>query len=259
MDALIGGSGFVGATLQRQRAFDQIYRSTDIGEIDGRTFETVICAGAPAQKWIADRDPDADIANLKGLAAHLATLKAETFILISTVDVFADSQGRDESSAPDEVALGAYGRNRLWLERFVQAQFAQTLVVRLPGLVGPGLRKNVIYDFLNANNLAQIESRGVFQFYPMVNLWADLRTALSAGLDLIHLTAEPISVADVSAEGFGRAFDNRIPGREPARYELQTRHAALFGGQGRHTYSRRDSLMAVRAYAQSEPASKPSV
>ena len=34
---------------------------------------------------------------------------------------------------------------------------------------------------------------------------------------------------------------------------MQTRHAALFGAGGRYQYSARESIQAIRAYAQSEP------
>jgi len=129
------------------------------------------------------------------------------------------------------------------------------LIVRLPGLVGPGLRKNVIFDFLNNNNLHAIESRGVFQFYPMINLWYDIQRALEAGLSLVHLTAEPISVADVSLQGFGRPFTQTLE-NPPASYDMQTRHAQIFGSLGQYQYSARETIQAVRAYAQSEPVTK---
>jgi hypothetical protein len=256
MDALIGHSGFVGQSLLRQRSFDALYRSSDIGQIAGRDFETVVCAGAPAQKWLAEREPEADRANLQRLVDALGAVRAERFILISTVDVFADSRGADEATAVDEARLGGYGCNRLWLERVVQARFPGALIVRLPGLVGPGLRKNAIFDVLNGNNLDQIDARARYQFYPMVNLWSDLQAALAAGLDLAHLPAEPLSIAEVADEGFGLAFDNQLD-RAPAAYDLRTRHAAVFGGEGAYAYSRRESLMAIRAYAQSEPRTKP--
>ena len=86
MDALIGHSGFVGTTLLRQRGFDALFRAADIDGVAGRAFGTVICAAAPAQKWIAERDPDADRLNIGKLADHLDTLQAERFVLISTVD-----------------------------------------------------------------------------------------------------------------------------------------------------------------------------
>lgn len=250
-NALIGYSGFVGKTLLKQARFDSLYRSTNISEIRGQSFDTVVCAGAPAQKWIANREPEADRQKIEKLIGHLQSIHCKTFILISTVDVFGNPQGVDEDSEVVEEGLHAYGLHRRMLEKSIERHFESFLIVRLPGLVGPGLRKNVIFDFLNGNNIETIDSRGVFQFYPMVNLWSDVQVALAAGLERVHLTAEPISVADVSAKGFGRAFEN-IQGRAPAVYDMQTKHAAIFGGTGRHQYSARETVLAIRCYAQSE-------
>jgi len=254
-DALIGHTGFVGSVLLRQRSFDSLYRSTDIEEIKGRSFDLVVCAGAPAQKWIANRDPEADRRNIDRLIACLQTVTCRMFVLASTVDVFSDPVGVDEQSSADDPGLHAYGTHRRLLERFVQDNFPDHLVARLAGLVGPGLRKNVIFDFLNDNNLNAIDSRGVFQFYPMVNLWFDLRIALGAGLKLVHLTAEPVSVADISAEGFGRPFEQHLD-KPPASYDMRTRHAAVFGGRGDYQYDKRETIQAVRAYVQSEPVTR---
>ncbi len=251
-DALIGYSGFVGSTLLKQAPFEALYRSTNIGEIVGNSFDTVVCAGAPAQKWIANREPEADQEKIEGLIAHLKSMTCKTFVLISTVDVFKSPLGVDESTPIDEEGLHAYGLHRRLLEKFVESHFQRYLIVRLPGLVGPGLRKNVIFDFLNDNNLHAIDSRGVFQFYPMVNLWYDIQIALNAGLKLVHLTAEPISVADISAQGFGKPFD-QAQANSPATYDLRTQYAKIFGTLGHYQYGRRETIQAVRAYAQSEP------
>lgn len=251
-DALIGASGFVGSTLLKVASFDARYRSTDIETIAGREFDMVVCAGAPAQKWIANRDPEADRAGIDRLIGHLGSMRCKTFVLVSTVDVFGAPIGVDESTPVDTVGLQAYGSNRRRLEQFVEQRFERRLVVRLPGLVGPGLRKNILFDLHNGNNVDQVDSRGVFQFYPMANLWFDLQIALAAGLELVHLTAEPVSVEEVARLGFARRFDNAVS-PAPARYDMRTRHAALFGGTGPYQYSARETLQAVRHYAQSEP------
>lgn len=251
-NALIGFSGFVGSTLLKQASFESLYRSTNISDIEGQSFDTVVCAGAPAQKWIANRESEADRQRIDGLIAHLETMKCKSFILISTVDVFKSPIGVDEDTTVDESGLHAYGLHRRLLEKFVKSHFPNHLIVRLPGLVGSGLRKNVIFDFLNNNNLQTIDSRGVFQFYPMANLWYDIQTALSAGLQLVHLTAEPISVADVSKQGFGKSFDNALV-NSPATYDLRTCHAQVFGASGHYQYNARETIQAIRAYAQSEP------
>jgi len=251
-DCLIGHSGFVGSTLLRQAAFRSRFRSTNIGDIEGKAFDTVVCAGAPAQKWVANRDPEADRENISGLIGHLQTIRCQVFVLISTVDVFKDPVGVDEATPVDESGLHPYGLHRRHLEEFVASYFRHSLIVRLPGLVGPGLRKNVLFDFLNDNNLHAVDSRGVYQFYPTVNLWYDIRTALQAGLGLLHLTAEPVSVAEAAAQGFGMPFEQAL-GQNPATYDMRTRHGDIFGGSGNYQYSRRETIQAIRAYAQSEP------
>lgn len=250
--ALIGYTGFVGGTLLRQRGFDRLFRSTTIEEARGGRFSTVICAGAPAQKWIANRDPEADERTIRTLIDVLGTLSCDRFVLISTVDVFTAPAGVDEASPVPAENLHPYGRHRLMLERFAADRFAQPLIVRLAGLVGPGLRKNVIYDLHNGHNLDAVNGDAVFQFYPMVNLWADLQVALAAGLELVHFTAEPTSVADIARDGFGTTLPTANGGTAP-RYDMCSRHARLFGGTDRYQYSRREVISAVRAYAQSEP------
>lgn len=248
---LIGSSGYVGSTLLKQNPFDALYRSTNISEIHGKSFATVVCSAAPAQKWIANREPVADRTNIELLISHLEKIHCNKFILISTVDVFMDSVGVDEKTAIAEDHLHPYGLNRRLLEKFVENHFVKPLIIRLPGLVGPGLRKNVIFDFLNNNNLHAIDSRGVFQFYPMVNLWYDIQIALQEGLDLVHLTAEPVSVAEIAGLGFNMSFEQHLA-NPPATYDMRSCYAGLFGGVGHYQYSRRESLQAIRAYAQSE-------
>jgi dTDP-4-dehydrorhamnose reductase len=253
-DALIGHTGYVGTTLLKQRTFEHHFRSTNINEIDGEEFDLAVCAAAPAQKWIANREPEADMIKIEGLIAHLKTISCKTFVLVSTVDVFKRPIGVNEDTSVEEAGLHAYGLHRRLLEKFVETHFPRHLIVRLPGLVGPGLRKNVIFDFLNKNNFHAIESRGMFQFYPMTNLWYDIQIALNAGLKLVHLTAAPVSVAEISTAGFGKSFSQTLA-NPPASYDLQSKYAAMFGGHGAYQYSKRETIQAVRAYAQSEAVS----
>lgn len=252
MNAIIGHSGFVGSTLCRQARFESFYRSTNIGEIESGNFETVVCAGASAQKWLANLNPEADKKNIERLMGHLKSVKCKMFVLISTVDVFKQADGVDENTPVDEAGLHTYGLNRRLLERFVEDQFPDHLIVRLPGLVGPGLRKNAIFDLHNDNDVQKIDSRSVFQFYPMINLWYDIQAALQARLNLLHLTAEPLSIAEAARWGFSRDFVNELPAH-PASYDFRTCHGKVFGQEGAYQYSARESIQAIRAYAQSEP------
>jgi hypothetical protein len=256
-NALIGYSGFVGTTLLKQTNFEKLYRSHNIDEIKNKSFNIVVCAGAPAQKWIANGNPEADRQNIARLIEFLQTIKCERFILVSTVDVFGNPNSVDEETVIDETGLHPYGLHRRELEKFVEQKFSNHLIVRLPGLVGPGLRKNIIFDFLNDNNVSGIESRNIFQFYPMVNLWFDVQVALKSGLRLVHFASEPVSVADVALHGFGRIFTNELS-VQPVTYDMRTLHAASFEADGNYQYSKRETIQAIRAYAQSEaPVTKP--
>lgn len=251
--ALIGFSGFVGSTLLRQTSFDELYRSSNIHEITSRpsVFDTVVCAAAPGKKWHANLNAEADRARIANLIQHLKDITCQKFILISTADVFEHPIGVDEHSVVDPTHLAAYGRHRYDLELFVRRHFSNHLIVRLPGLVGPGLRKNIVFDLLNGHQIDNIDSRDIFQFYPIVNLWYDIQTALKNRLKLIHLTAEPLSVRHVAQDGFGRDFQ-QMNLKPLAKYDIRSLYTDIFGAQGHYHYAQRDSIQAIRTYAQSE-------
>ena len=47
--------------------------------------------------------------------------------------------------------------------------------------------------------------------------------------------------------------ENSITGIPPVLYDMRSIHADLFAGQNGYQYSQKETLLAVRAYAQSEP------
>jgi nucleoside-diphosphate-sugar epimerase len=226
--ALIGHTGFVGGNLLREHPFTGRYNSSNIDSIAGEHFDLIVCAGAPAAKWKANADPAADRACLGRLMAALERVQTQRFVHISTVDVYGQPVGVDEDCPPSGAT--AYGRHRLELEQFVRDRF-QALVVRLPALFGPGLKKNAIYDLMNNNQVEKIDTRAVFQFYNIRHLWRDIRIAAGARLSLIHLATEPVAMAEVVSHVFGKEWVNHLSGI-PQRYDVRTKHAALFGGSG---------------------------
>lgn len=81
--------------------------------------------------------------------ARLDGVRAERFVLISSIAVLADfASGDAEDTRAFQKEL-AYGRNRRALEAFCENCFNNCLVVRLPALFGPGLRKNFLFDLMN--------------------------------------------------------------------------------------------------------------
>ena len=245
--ALVGHTGFVGGNLAAQRPFEACFNSKNVEEIAGRSFDLLAISAMPAAMWIANQNPDADRAVLDRLTSCLRQVRAERVVVLSTVAVYPTPINVDEDTPIDSAVQTAYGRHRLMLEQFAAEQFPRSLAVRLPGLFGPGLKKNAIYDLLHDNELHKVNAASVYQFYNLDRLWNDIATALDAGLQRVNVATEPLSVREVAHEAFGRDFTND-PGTLPARYDMRTKHAALFGGSNGYLCNREHVLADLRAF-----------
>ena len=249
-DALIGHTGFVGGNLLRQRPFAACYNSSNIETIAGGEFDLLVCSGARAEKWKANQDPRGDREGIERLRAALAGVRARHLVLISTVDVYPEPAGVDEDEPIELERCHPYGRHRLELERFAADHF-DTTVIRLPGLFGTGLKKNVIFDFLNGNDVARIDSRGVFQFYGLDRLWRDVQRTMERGIPLLNVATEPVSVREVAARAFGVEFGNPVLA-SPPRYDFRTKHAAALGGHDGYLYDAPTTLRDIAAFVRAE-------
>jgi hypothetical protein len=234
--AVIGDTGFVGGTIRQQSGITESYNSRNIEQIRSATFDLLICAGAPGAKWRANQDGAGDLANIQSLIGHLSTVRARQFLLISTVDVYPSPWEVDESTEIDAHALAPYGKNRYVLERAVQELFPDTVIVRLPGLYGTGLKKNFIYDLMHGNTLDLTDHRSTFQFYDMSRLWEDLQLVATARLPLVNFATEPVSAGEVARRSFGISFSN-VTSKGPVRYDMRTKFAGVVGGSGHYLQS----------------------
>lgn len=233
--ALIGYTGFVGGTLDRQFAFDDRYNSANIREIVGKAYEVVVCAGTRAEKWKINRDPAPDVASQTILLDAMGEATIQELILISTIDVYPVPINVDEDSPIDPELSHPYGKHRYQLERSCVRQF-DSLVVRLPGLFGEGIKKNVIYDLLNNNNVDQVHADGVYQFYSLAHLWRDIETARQNRLKLVNFATQPVSVREFARTSFGIDFTNRPPNSQPPQYNMKSKYAGLYGGRDGYLY-----------------------
>ena len=243
-DALIGHTGFVGSSLLQARAFGATFNSANIGDIEGRHFDDVVCAGVSAVKWWANQNPEADRARIENLMRHLATINADNFTLISTVDVYNPPLGVSERDAPVLEGLHAYGGNRAMLERFVAERFARHQIVRLPALFGSGLKMNALYDLMHDNRLDAINPASSFQWYPLDRLAGDLCTARARGLDMLNLATEPLRMEEIRQRFFPASRIGAKAAGE-AHYDTRTIHDAVLGGSNGYAMDRDAVLEAI--------------
>lgn len=253
-DALFGYTGFVGSNLARQHRFDKSFNSANAGESRGRDFGLVVFSAARAEKWRINQNPGEDLRHIEELENTIGGCTARQFVLISTVDVYGSPQGVDERTPIDFDGLHAYGRHRYQLEQHVREVYPDALIVRLPGLFGPGLKKNVIFDFLTNNNVNRIHSESSFQYYNLDNLFRDITTAQEAGLTLVNFSTEPIRTGDIAQAVFGRDFANAPEGVSEVHYDMHCLYADSFGSTGPYLYSREQTLREMVAFIGRERA-----
>lgn len=247
--AIIGYTGFVGSNLTRQSQFYEFYNSKNIEYIAGKEYDLLVCAGAPAVKWLANKEPEQDRDSLDRLQQNLERVSVHKFVLISTVDVYPSPMDVDETTPIDDTNLHPYGKHRLDLEKFVRDRF-DAVVIRLPALFGQGLKKNIIYDFLHDNQLDRIHSDHIFQFYNLEHLWEDIQTGLQHELRIVNFATEPVSVGEVARAAFGLEFENR-PNDRLVRYNMKTQYGHLFGSEMEgYLYDKIKVLLELKQFVQ---------
>jgi hypothetical protein len=254
--ALIGYTGFVGSNLLARRAYDSKYRSSDIDTIRGESFGHIVCAGVQAMKWWANLHPADDRAGIARLREPLSQVRAKRFTLISTIDVYPAPREVDEDSAIERAGHHAYGLHRVELEDWIRDRFPEVLILRLPGLFGPGLKKNVIFDMIHDNGLEKVHPEGVFQYYDLRHLAADIDRAWELGLPLLNVSTEPLGTGEICERFFpGKTLGGTGPA--PAGYDMRSRHAPEWGGANGYLYGKAQVFADLASWLEESGADRP--
>ena len=225
---IIGHRGFVGGNLSSLLPGARGVGRADVSCAAGETFGDIYCAAPQAKKWWANQNPDQDRQEVEDLIAACRRIGCQNkFILFSTVDVYDPPSGKTEHDRPQAEAH-PYGANRYYLEKCITENFgSKARVIRLPALVGHGLKKNVIYDLLNDNNVGQINASSVFQWFNLAFLGDILGMADQLeNPGLINVASEPLPTVDLVRACFPHQIE-RLNWKAPAvRYDIRTVHGA---------------------------------
>jgi|10_taG_2_1085330.scaffolds.fasta_scaffold00396_19 dTDP-4-dehydrorhamnose reductase len=239
-NCLIGHTGFVGQNLSEQRGFDEFYNSSNAHKMSGE-YDEVICCAAPAVKWWANENPEEDKKNIKKLTENLTNILCQKFILISTIDVYGSKSNNYELSNGYQIDE-AYGKNRRWLEEFVSHNFKNHTVVRLPGLFGKGLKKNIIYDLINKNRIEYINLDDQFQWYYLDDLARDI-ARVGDSITEVNFFTEPISNKEI-VESFFPDFINQL---KKEKSSLRYDNKSLYFDNG-YMYNKDEILLKLNAF-----------
>lgn len=148
-DGLVGYTGFVGGNLMAQHEFGGRFNRANVGDLAGASFDSLVISAVPATMWLANKNPDADRANILELFEHLRSARAGHAVLISTIAVYRDPATAPDEDSDDYETTLAYGRHRREFETLVAEAFPSHLILRLPALFGRDLKKNFLFDLMN--------------------------------------------------------------------------------------------------------------
>lgn len=197
-NALVGYSGFVGSNLLQFYNFDFLYNSKNFIEAKNKTFDTLFFSGIPAVKWKANKYPEEDYNTIENIKLILDTISVKKIILISTIDVYDKvDKEYNEDHLINFNENHTYGKNRFLFEEYIKNNFNDYHIIRLPGLFGKGLKKNIIYDLINNNNVEQISYNSEFQWYYLEWLKKDIEIVLSNNIKICNFFTEPIQTKEI--------------------------------------------------------------
>jgi sugar phosphate isomerase/epimerase len=243
MNVIVGYSGFVGSNLLQFYKFDHFYNSSNFHEAINGEYDTIFFCGVPALKWYANKNPEEDFEVIKKITSILETIKVKKIILISTIDVYeyTDSQQTEDYDC-DFINNHTYGRNRYLFECFIKEKFVNHYIIRLPALFGKGLKKNVIYDLINNNQIGNIEKYTKFQWYDLDWLKNDIDIVIKNNIRVCNLFTEPLDTIDI-LELFNYPH-NVYKTQSKLCYNIKTKYSELFASNTKGYI--RDKLMVLK-------------
>ena len=237
MNSLIGYTGFIGSNLKNQYKFDDLYNSKNINEIEGKSYDLIVCAGVYSKKWYANKYGDQDLKQIKILCRHLSKTNAHQLILISTISIY------------DDFIKSNYGMNRFYLEKFLEKIFSNLTIVRLPSLFGIGFKKNSIYDLIN-NDVSYLPNQASkIQYYYLNNLWKDINIALRNNIQTLNICSEPILFKRIIDLFNFEILD--LSKRKIINENMQTKYANLWGNNSNYQYTSMQVIEDLKHYLNS--------
>lgn len=203
MDVLVGSTGLIGSVLQDHHHFDHCYSSRTIhrARLLQGTIDKLFLACLPATKWQANKDPLRDFANMQLVIEDIKHWQCREVVLYSTIDIFGN--GKDVFELPKIEKIN-YGTTRRMFELLVQEAFkdAKVKIIRLPALFHNYIKKNILFDLLNNNELHNVNIDSAFQWYDLSDLWFDTEAATDG---YNNWFSEPVETKEIIERFFPRA------------------------------------------------------
>ncbi len=226
---ILGAKGFLGSAVSRACRRQGLefcgIEPEDYTDYVGQACDVLVNANGNSRKYLAQQSPLEDFAmNVGSVRRSLEDFGYGKYVLFSSAEVYPDSSRpatTDENGVMDPAQQTPYGFHKYLAELCVRHRAARWLILRLSGFVGPGLKKNAVYDVMNGNPL-WVDPASQFQYLHTEDL-ATMVLAMAASREtdsqVVNVGARgTISLLEVSRLS-GRSLNAR-PGSPTVRCEL---------------------------------------
>ena len=223
---VLGSAGFVGSAIVAEAHA----RGLNVCEIDKDTYQSglaarwLINANGNSKKFLAREQPALEFdLSVRSVMQSLQDFRVERYCFLSTIDVYdnvRDPAANAEDAPIRRDRLSAYGLHKLIAEDLVRHYAPQWLILRMGGFVGPGLRKNSIYDLLKGQPL-RVHPDSRYQYQHTRALAATALDLLQTGStrDIWNAAGDgTVSVREIAAWIFGAQLPE--PQGQPEHYEV---------------------------------------
>ncbi len=185
---VLGGKGFVGSAVVAEAEA----RGLSVLAIDKDNYQPglaarwLINANGNSKKFLAREQPAEEFdLSVRSVMRSLHDFRCERCCFLSTIDVYDNV--RDPAASAEDAAirrdkLSPYGLHKWMAEDLVRHYAPHWLILRMGGFVGPGLRKNPIYDLLTGAPL-RVHPDSRYQYQHTRALAATALDLLAAGVE----------------------------------------------------------------------------
>lgn len=227
---ILGGYGFLGTALSLE-AEKLGWEAIRIGRADyekhvGTACDLLINADGNSKKYLADQDANLDFdLSVRSVSLSLNDFRVKLYVYLSSIDVYSDKSNpthNHEESIIAQEKINRYGFHKLLAEQLVRHHAKSWLILRLGGFVGPGLKKNSIYDLLTKQPI-RVHPDSRYQYLDASSMTAIVFQLIESGLHktIFNLTGEgTVSVREIAKLIPGEPLAGAPMDMPPEYYEI---------------------------------------
>lgn len=158
---ILGGRGLLGSAFarvcERRGQPFQIIDRQNYGNYAGARCDIFVNANGNSRKPLAKTEPLREFdASVRSVRASLIDFPCDQYVHLSSCDVYPDCSSPEftkEDQRFDPAHQSPYGFHKYLAEECVRHAAGNWLIFRLGGFVGPGLKKNAVFDILTGGPL----------------------------------------------------------------------------------------------------------